>query len=89
MTPETVLDIGRDALFLTMMIAAPLLMSALAIGLLIGIFQAATQIQEMTLSFIPKLMVLVLALLISGPWMLRLITEFTLRLFAEIPGLLG
>ncbi|MBL4566823.1 MAG: flagellar biosynthesis protein FliQ [Porticoccus sp.] len=89
MTPETVLDIGREALFLTMMIAAPLLMSALAIGLLIGIFQAATQIQEMTLSFIPKLMVLVLALLISGPWMLRLITEFTLRLFAEIPGLLG
>jgi flagellar biosynthesis protein FliQ len=89
MTPETVLDIGREALFLTMMIAAPLLLSALAVGLLIGIFQAATQIQEMTLSFIPKLMVLVLALLISGPWMLRLITEFTLRLFAEIPGLLG
>ncbi|PCJ91440.1 MAG: flagellar biosynthetic protein FliQ [Porticoccaceae bacterium] len=89
MTPETVLDIGREALFLTMMIAAPLLMSALAIGLLIGIFQAATQIQEMTLSFIPKLMVLVLALLISGPWMLRLITEFTLRLYTAIPGLLG
>ena len=89
MTPEAVLDVGREALYLTMMIAAPLLLSALAVGLLIGVFQAATQIQEMTLSFIPKLIVLVFALLIAGPWMLRLITEFTLRLFAEIPGLLG
>jgi flagellar biosynthetic protein FliQ len=89
MTPEAVLDVGREALYLTMMIAAPLLLSALAVGLLIGVFQAATQIQEMTLSFIPKLIVLVFALLIAGPWMLRLITEFTLRLFSEIPGLLG
>ena len=89
MTPESVLDVGREALYLTMMISAPLLLSALAVGLLIGVFQAATQIQEMTLSFIPKLIVLVFALLIAGPWMLRLITEFTLRLFSEIPGLLG
>jgi flagellar biosynthetic protein FliQ len=89
MTPESVLDIGREALYLTMMIAAPLLLSALAVGLMSGVFQAATQIQEMTLSFIPKLIVLVFALLIAGPWMLRLITEFTLRLYSEIPGLLG
>jgi len=89
MTPEAVLDVGREALYLTMMIAAPLLLSALAVGLMIGVFQAATQIQEMTLSFIPKLIVLVFALLIAGPWMLRLITEFTLRLYSEIPGLLG
>lgn len=89
MSPETVLDVGRDALYLTMMISAPLLLSALAVGLLIGIFQAATQIQEMTLSFIPKLIVLVFALLLAGPWMLRILTEFTLRLFAEIPSLLG
>ncbi len=89
MTPETVLDVGREALYLTMMLSAPLLLSALAVGLLIGIFQAATQIQEMTLSFIPKLIVLVFALLIAGPWMLRILTEFTLRLFAEIPSLLG
>ena len=89
MTPESVLDIGREALYLTMMIAAPLLLSALAVGLMIGVFQAATQIQEMTLSFILKLIVLVFALLIAGPWMLRLITEFTLRLYSEIPGLLG
>jgi len=88
-TPEAVLDIGREALYLTMMLAAPLLLSALAVGLLIGVFQAATQIQEMTLSFIPKLIVLVFALLIAGPWMLRLLTEFTLRLYDDIPGMLG
>jgi len=83
------MDIGREAMYLTMMLAAPLLLSALAVGLLIGVFQAATQIQEMTLSFIPKLMVLVFALLAAGPWMLRMLVEFTLRLFAEIPELLG
>ncbi|MCL4104562.1 UNVERIFIED_CONTAM: hypothetical protein GTU68_047524 [Idotea baltica] len=89
MTPDMVMDVGRDAMHLTMMLAAPLLLSALAVGLLIGVFQAATQIQEMTLSFIPKLMVLVFALLAAGPWMLRMLIEFTLRLFADIPGMLG
>jgi len=89
MTPDTVMDVGREAMYLTMMLAAPLLLSALAVGLLIGVFQAATQIQEMTLSFIPKLMVLVFALLSAGPWMLNMLMEFTLRLFADIPGMLG
>lgn len=89
MTPDTVMDVGRQAMYLTMMLAAPLLLSALAVGLMIGVFQAATQIQEMTLSFIPKLMVLVFALLAAGPWMLRMLTEFTLRLYADIPGMLG
>ncbi|MCB1679681.1 MAG: flagellar biosynthesis protein FliQ [Halioglobus sp.] len=89
MTPETVLDVGRETMYLTMMLAAPLLLSALAVGLLIGVFQAATQIQEMTLSFIPKLLALALALLVSGAWMLRMLIEFTLRLYEEIPGMLG
>ena len=89
MTPESVLDIGREALYLTAMLAAPLLLSALVAGLLIGIFQAATQIQEMTLSFIPKLIVLVFALLIAGPWMLNLLLNFTRRLYLGIPGLIG
>ena len=71
------------------MLAAPLLLSALAVGVLVGIFQAATQIQEMTLSFIPKLLALALALLVSGAWMLRMLIEFTLRLYEEIPGMLG
>ncbi len=89
MTPEAVMDIGREALYLTMLLAGPLLLSALAVGLLIGVFQAATQIQEMTLSFIPKLAALVFALLIAGPWMLRLLMEFSTRLFMAIPGMLG
>ena len=89
MTPDTVMDVARDAMNLTMMLAGPLLLSALAVGLLIGVFQAATQIQEMTLSFIPKLIVLVFALLAAGPWMLRILVEFTLRLFSEIPSMLG
>lgn len=89
MTPETVLDIGREALYLTMLLAGPLLLSALVVGLLIGVFQAATQIQEMTLSFIPKLAALVFALLIAGPWMLRLLMEFSTRLFMSIPGMIG
>ena len=89
MSPDTVMDVGREAMYLTVMLAAPLLLSALAVGLMIGVFQAATQLQEMTLSFIPKLMVLVFALLVAGPWMLRMLVEFTLRLFSEIPGMLG
>ncbi|HDY82688.1 MAG: flagellar biosynthetic protein FliQ [Gammaproteobacteria bacterium] len=89
MTPEAVLDVGREALYLTMLLAGPLLLSALVVGLVIGVFQAATQIQEMTLSFIPKLMALVFALLIAGPWMLRLLIEFSTRLFIAIPGMLG
>ncbi len=89
MTPESILSVGESALMVTIMLAAPLLLSALAIGLFIGVLQAATQIQEMTLSFIPKLMVLVLALMVAGPWMLGLITDFTTQLFQSIPDLIG
>lgn len=87
MTPETVLTIGRQALQLTVMLAAPLLLSALIVGLLIGMLQAATQINEMTLSFIPKLAVLVLALFVAGPWMLATLVDFTKRLIESIPSL--
>ena len=89
MTPETVMTIGQQALTVTVMLAAPLLLSALAIGLLVGMIQAATQINEMTLSFIPKLIVLGLALLTAGPWMLQVIVTFTRRLYQSIPGLVG
>lgn len=89
MTPESVLDVGRDALWLAVLLAGPLLLSALAVGLLIGIFQAATQIQEMTLSFIPKLIALVVALFVAGPWMLRVVVSFSRRLYMDIPGMLG
>ncbi|MEO0436813.1 MAG: flagellar biosynthesis protein FliQ [Pseudomonadota bacterium] len=89
MGPETVLTVGRDALWLAVLLSGPLLLSALAVGLLIGVFQAATQIQEMTLSFIPKLLALVVALFVAGPWMISLVVSFSERLFQEIPGLIG
>ncbi len=89
MTPETVITLGQQALETTVLLAAPLLISALIVGLFVSMFQAATQINEMTLSFIPKLLVLVLALVLAGPWMLRLIMSYTQNLFDSIPGLLG
>lgn len=89
MTPEAVITIGQRALELTVLLSAPLLISALVIGLIVSMFQAATQINEMTLSFIPKLLVLVLALVLAGPWMLRLIMGYTQGLFESIPALLG
>lgn len=89
MGPETVLTVGRDALWLAVLLAGPLLLAALGVGLLIGIFQAATQIQEMTLSFIPKLLALVIALFAAGPWMLSVVMAFSERLIMEIPGLIG
>ena len=89
MTPEFVTTIGQQALWVTIQLAAPLLLSALAVGLLVGMFQAATQINEMTLSFIPKLLVLVIALSVAGPWMLDVITTFTRRLVEQIPFLIA
>jgi flagellar biosynthetic protein FliQ len=89
MTPEMVLDVGQEALWVTALLAAPLLISALVIGLLVGMVQAATQIQEMTLTFIPKLAVLGLALVVAGSWMLGLISDFTINLFERIPELIG
>jgi flagellar biosynthesis protein FliQ len=89
MTPESVISVGQHALEVTVLLAAPLLLSALAIGLLVSMFQAATQINEVTLSFIPKLMILVVALMVSGSWMLRLIINYTRQLFESIPGLIG
>jgi len=90
MTPDTVIDIARDALFVTILLAAPLLLAALATGLLVGLFQAATQINEQTLSFIPKLLAMVLALLASGSWLLSLILDYTHALITEIvPRVVG
>jgi flagellar biosynthetic protein FliQ len=89
MTPELVTTIGQQALWVTMLIAGPLLLSALAIGLLVGMFQAATQINEMTMSFIPKLMVLVAVLVIAGPWMLSVIVNYTRQLIEQIPSLIS
>jgi flagellar biosynthetic protein FliQ len=89
MTPESVIIIGQQALVITAMLAAPMLLSALAAGLLIGMFQAATQINEMTLSFIPKLLVLAAALYLGGGWMLKVIVGYSQSLIRGIPSLIG
>ena len=89
MTPDTVIDITRQALTIILMLLAPMLGVALISGLLIGMFQAATQINEMTLSFIPKLIAVAVVILLTGSRMLNLIIDFTRRLYDMIPGLLG
>jgi len=89
MTPEIVIQIGQQALFNLTILLLVLLVPALITGVLISMFQAATQINEMTLSFIPKLLITLLVLVVGGPWMLSLITEYTLRLFENIPSFIG
>lgn len=89
MTPGVVMEIGRQAVEMTLLLSAPLLLAALVIGLIISIFQAATQINEQTLSFIPKLVGVFLTLLLAGPWMLEMMVEYVRRLFESIPLLVG
>ncbi len=89
MTPETILDIGTKAMYLTALLSAPPLLSALIVGLVVGMFQAATSINEMTLSFIPKLIVLAIAMVVAGPWMLDTLVSYTRQMFENIPGLIG
>ena len=86
MTPESVIAFGQHALYVAILVAAPLLLTALAVGLLIGVIQAATQINEMTLSFIPKLIAMAVVALITGPWMLRTLVQFTRQLIEGLPG---
>ena len=89
MTPDSVMNLGEQALQVTVLLAAPLLLSALALGLIVAMFQAATQINEQTLSFVPKLLITVVVLSLAGPWMLRLIINFTRQTFLNIPDLIG
>jgi flagellar biosynthetic protein FliQ len=89
MTPELVMNLVRQALEVTILVSAPLLLTALVTGLLVSVFQAATQINEMTLSFIPKLLAIFLALVLAGPWMVNLMVDFTRRLISGIPGMIG
>ena len=89
MDESIVLDVGNSALYLIMYLSAPLLLAALVTGFIVSVLQAATQIQEQTLSFIPKLIAIVIALMIMGPWMLQLWLTFTHDLFMSIPDLIG
>ena len=89
MTPGTVMEIGRQAIEVTLIIAAPILLTALIVGLVISIFQAATQINESTLQFVPKLVAMFVVLILLGPWMLQYLIDYIQRLFGSIPQLIG
>jgi len=88
-TPDTIMTIGTRALEIALVLAAPLLLAALITGVVIGAFQAATSINEMTLSFIPKLLAIALTLAVAGPWMLKTLVGYTHELIVSIPGLLN
>ena len=89
MTPESIMSMGYEAMKMSLLLSAPLLLVALVTGLLISLFQAATQINEMTLSFIPKLLAVFATLVIAGPWMLSLVLDYMRTLFSSIPQLVG
>ena len=89
MNADSVIAIVRQALEVAMLVAGPLLLASLAMGLLVSIFQAATQINEMTLSFIPKLLVMFVVLVVTGPWAVQLLVDYVVRLFGSIPTLVG
>ena len=89
MTPESVMTMGRHAMEVTLMVAAPMLLVALIIGLIVSIFQAATQINEQTLSFIPKLVGIFAAMVIAGPWMLSVMLDYMRQMFSGIPAMVG
>jgi flagellar biosynthetic protein FliQ len=89
MTPESVMTLGRHAMEVTLMVSAPLLLVALGIGLIVSIFQAATQINETTLSFIPKLIGVFVALVVAGPWMLTIMLDYMRQVLTNIPGMVG
>lgn len=89
MTPDTVILLAQRALEVTLLISAPPLLAALLTGLVVSIFQAATQINEMTLSFIPKLVAIFVALVVFGPWMLSILLDYMNNLISGIPGMIG
>jgi flagellar biosynthetic protein FliQ len=89
MTPEVVVTMMRQALEVMLLVSAPMLLAALVTGLIVSVFQAATQINELTLSFLPKLVVMFLVLVLAGPWMLEILTDYITRLFQSIPHIIG
>ncbi|KXB30478.1 flagellar biosynthetic protein FliQ [Dechloromonas denitrificans] len=89
MTPGTVMEIGRQAIEVALTISAPMLFAALVVGLIVSIFQAATQLNEATLQFVPKLVVMLMVLLLAGPWMIQYLMDYIQRLFESIPQLIG
>jgi flagellar biosynthetic protein FliQ len=89
MSPESVVALGQQALWVMFLVSLPLLGVALVVGLLVSLLQAATQLNEMTLSFVPKVLAIGLTAVLAGPWMLHVMMDFTTRLFQSIPQMLG
>jgi len=89
MSPDSVMTLGRHAMEVTLLVSAPLLLTALIVGLIVSIFQAATQINETTLSFIPKLIGIFVALIVAGPWMLAIMTDYMAQMFSSIATMAG
>ena len=89
MTPESVMNLGRSALEMTLLVSAPVLIVTLAIGLIVSIFQAATQINDASLSFIPKVVAVLATFVIAGPWMLTVFTDYMRRILTNLPGIVG
>ncbi|HCW98677.1 MULTISPECIES: flagellar biosynthesis protein FliQ [Pantoea] len=89
MTPESVMAMGQEAMRLALMLAAPLLLAALVSGLIISLLQAATQVNEQTLSFIPKVLAVAATAVIAGPWMLNLVLDYIRTLFTNLPYMIG
>jgi len=88
-SPQSVVTIGQQALTVMLLLAAPMLLTSLVVGLIVSVLQAATQINEMTLSFIPKLIATLVVLIVAGPWMLTFFVDYVRRLFESIPGAIG
>ena len=89
MTPESVMTVGKEAIEVSLLLLGVILLPVLGIGLIVSMFQAATQINEMTLSFVPKLVVMFVTILFAGGWMLGLLMDYTNRLIESIPTLIG
>jgi flagellar biosynthetic protein FliQ len=89
MTPEIATDLFREALWLTMLLVAILVLPSLLVGLVVAMFQAATQINEQTLSFLPRMLVMLVTLIVLGPWIVREFMDYITTLYSSIPGLIG
>jgi flagellar biosynthetic protein FliQ len=89
MNPQSVITLGQQGMEVMLVVGAPLLLAALITGLLVSIFQAATQINEATLSFLPKLLAVLATLVVAGPWMIQLLVDYIQRLFSSIPSVIG
>ncbi|MDU6412247.1 MAG: flagellar biosynthesis protein FliQ [Yersiniaceae bacterium] len=89
MTPESIMAMGSEAMKVALLLAAPLLLVSLVTGLVVSLLQAATQINEMTLSFIPKILAVVATMVVAGPWMLNLLLDYMRTLFSSLPTIIG